>query len=70
MEAKKLSRWSHVMRNLRGYVILCYQNQIDNVCPEKIEISSMSQRSGVRDQGAAKSNFWRPLLCYKEKAAK
>ena len=23
----------------------CYQNQIDNVCPEKTELSSVSQRS-------------------------
>ena len=25
---------------------LCYQSQMDYVCPEKIELSSMSQRSG------------------------
>ena len=48
----------------RLFHTLCYQNQIDNVCPEKIELSSMSQRSGVRDQGAAKSKFQEtsPLL--------
>ena len=65
-QARSQAHFSGVAKLLRRSLghTLCYQNQTDNVCPEETELSSMSQRSGVRVQGEAQSKFQEisPLL--------
>ena len=70
--------WQNCLGGVRGtkseslFQPLCYQNQMDNVCPEKSELSSMSQKSGVRDQGGAQSQFQEisPLLRKKKQQSR
>ena len=58
-----------MVRSPRAYFILYVIKIRWIMCPEKTELSSMSERSGVRDQGGVQSKFQdiSPLLQKKQR---